>query len=169
MAAAFGPSVVHTEMELKDLITEWDVGDVFKIVWNMDEFYPTMIMGNVTKEPLGLIAEYAGLPLRHGNLIAGTESIIRLRMMYVEAKLFCLWTAECKERIWSKDPVQNLPSPLSDDAIMCANQTLYVWIGFLRGPGQDWRHVKYGKSQWSAIRVPRRSLAPPADDDDDNL
>ena len=132
-------------MQLTNVKHRWSLRDVFKHALNKDGMFDILFMSNVARDPIKTIAEYAGLELKSGNAIAGTTPTIPKELIPLEDLLWFYFVEDCACR------KPNLPSPLSDNAVLCGNMTLYIWISFLRLPGQKWHVIKDRTTVWQAM------------------
>ena len=147
MSVVFGDPAMVTTRKPGAIKIVWGVREVFKHACKRDAMFDSLIISHVTEEPMQKIADYLGLELKKGNAIAGTRSKIPTILFHFEYWLWCYFVEECKY------PVLDMPWALSDYTIKCVNMTLYVWLGFMRVPGQSWYFLKDRTTVWHAMTL----------------
>ena len=133
----------------------WGLREVFKHCFNKDGLFDCLIITNVTRDPIRTMADYVGVKLKRGNVIAGTSSNVPKPFCNLEREL---WKSFEKE---AKTAVLDLPCPLNEEAIQSVYMTLYAWFSFLRVPNQSWDFLKNGVTLWREIQDATK------DDDED--
>ena len=127
-----------------DVQCRWTFGDVVEVMMG-DDLVKAALVSNVTKGVLETIGEYCGVKFSSGVNILTEQHRLVPEILVVGEVLEFHWLEQCCEFS------AMLPSPVSSPMNMCVNMAMYVWVGCLRIPPQDFTFLNRPNLLWRAV------------------